>query len=206
MVRLLAALANGGVRLVGTIGGELVRFCLRRGWLYFPFVSEALSTVPFAVGWKLRQAVYARVLPRIGSGAVLHHGVTLEDPRTEFGDDVWIGSGTYVDYAIVGDHVLVGPHAVLLAGGRQHRANRTDVPIKQQGNPPKQPLEIGEGAWIGANATVMAAVRSHAIVGAGSVVTREVPAFAVVAGNPARVLRVRRTAEELAQEPSDAGR
>jgi acetyltransferase-like isoleucine patch superfamily enzyme len=143
------------------------------------------------VGWKVRQAVYARILPRIGQTAVLHYGVILEDPRTKIGEDVWVGAGTYIDFAVVGNHVLIGPRAVLLAGGRHHRSDRLDVPIKLQGNPVKEPLLIGEGAWIGANATVMAPVGRDAIVGAGSVVTREVPPYAIVVGNPARILRMR---------------
>jgi virginiamycin A acetyltransferase len=191
MRRLLVAIWNGSISLGGSALGCWCGLLVRRRWLYFPFVSEALSALPFAVGWKLRRAVYARILPRIGRTAVLHYGVVLEDPRTEIGEDVWVGAGAYLDFAVVGDHVLIGPRSVLLAGGRHHRADRLDIPIKLQGNPPKEPLLIGEGAWIGANATVMAPVGHDAIVGAGSVVTREVPAYAVVAGNPARILRMR---------------
>ena len=187
----LARLLNGSLDLVGGAAGSLVRIGVRRGWLYFPFVSEALSTLPFSVGFKLRRAVYARILPRIGADAVLHRGVVLEDPRTSIGRDVWISGGCYLDYVEIEDSVLIGPQAVLLSGGRHHRMDRLDVPIKQQGNPEKQPLRIGRGAWIGANATVMADVGHDAIVGAGAVVTRPAPPYAVVGGNPARVLRMR---------------
>jgi acetyltransferase-like isoleucine patch superfamily enzyme len=174
----------------GVLGRALGRAVAAR-WLYFPFVSEALSMVPFSIGWKLRSAVYSRMLSRVGRDAVLHFGVSIEDPRTSIGDDVWISVHCYLDYVEIGDAVLIGPHAVLLAGGRHHRFDRLDVPIKEQGNPVKEPLRIGRGAWIGANATVMAEVGHDAIVGAGAVVTKPVPAFGVVAGNPARLLRLR---------------
>ena len=98
---------------------------------------------------------------------------------------------SYLDYVEIGDAVLIGPHAVLLAGGRPHRFDRLDVPIKDQGNLPKEPLRIGRGAWIGANATVMAEVGHDAIVGAGAVVTKPVLPYAVVAGNPARLVKMR---------------
>lgn len=199
MGQLLTAIWNGSIDALGALLGAFVRLCVQRGWLYFPFVSEALSRVPFSLGWKLRRAVFARVLPQIGADAVLHFGVILEDERTRIGADVWISSHCYVDYAHIGDSVLIGPQAVLLAGGKQHRVDRLDIPIKQQGNPPKQPLLIGRGAWIGANATVMAEVGHDAIVGAGAVVTKPVPPLAIVAGNPARVLRMR-NANENAQE------
>ena len=176
---------------VGALAGPPLRFAVSRGIVHFPFLSDLLGRVPFSPGWKLRRAVYARILPRIGRNVILHPGVVLEDPRTSFGDDVWVSHQCYLDYATIGDHVLVGPHAVILAGRHPHQAERLDIPIKLQPNNPKQPVSLGNGCWIGANATVMADVGHDAIVGAGSVVTRAVPPFAIVAGNPARVLRMR---------------
>ena len=64
-------------------------------------------------------------------------------------------------------------------------------------------VAIGDGAWIGANATVMADVGRHAIVGAGSVVVHPVPDYAIVAGNPARFIRDRRQTD-LAPAPGTA--
>jgi acetyltransferase-like isoleucine patch superfamily enzyme len=52
-------------------------------------------------------------------------------------------------------------------------------------------VHVGEGAWIGSAAVVMADVGSHSIVGAGAVVTRPLPDFVVAAGVPARVIRSR---------------
>jgi len=162
-----------------------------RGWIHFPFLSAVLATLPFSTGWKLRCAIYGRILPQMGRRSVLHPGVVLEDPRTIIGEDVWISHYCYVDYAHIEDDVLIGPHAMILAGGRHHRTDRTDLPISRQGSNPKQPVVLGRGCWIGANATVMGSVGHDAIVGAGSVVTKPVAPFAVVAGNPARVLRIR---------------
>lgn len=201
MRRPLAYAANAAVDGVGSALGRLLDRGVRSGWLHFPFVSEALSLVPFSVGWKLRRAAYARLLPQVGTDVVLHFGVCLDDPRTTIGTNVWISVGCYLDYAQIEDGVLIGPHAVLLAGGRHHRFDRLDVPIKDQGNPPKEPLRIGRGAWIGANATVLAEVGHDAIVGAGAVVTRPVPPYAIAAGNPARVLRTRDETGQRAAEP-----
>ena len=191
MRRALSYIWNTAIDTIGVCFGIVARVGVTRGWLYFPFLCDLLSLAPFSFGWKLRRAVYSCLLSHIGKDAILHFGVILEDPRTTIGSDVWISSGCYIDYAHIGDSVLIGPQAVLLAGGRHHRFEDLDVPIKQQGNPPKQPLRIDHGTWIGANATVMANVGHDAIVGAGSVVTRHVPPYAVVAGNPARILRMR---------------
>jgi virginiamycin A acetyltransferase len=182
---------NASIRLVGGVVGCFLSSGIRRRWFHFPFVSEALSCLPFSLGWKLRSAIYKQVLVKYGDDTVLHFGVTLEDERTQIGSNVWVSVGSYIDYAEIGDSVLIGPYGVLLAGGRAHRFDRLDIPIKDQGNLPKKPLQVGVGAWIGAHATVMATVGEHAIVGAGSVVTKEVPAYAVVAGNPAKILYMR---------------
>lgn len=191
MSEFLVKTYNSTVERIGDSVGRRARKRIDRKRLYFPYLSESLSRIPFAFGWKLRRAVYARVLPAVGKDVVLHHGVVIEDERTTFGDDIWVSVGTYIDYAIIEDHVLIGQHVVLLAGKGHHNFERTDIPIKQQGNPPKEPVTIGRGAWIGANSTVMADVGHDAIVGAGSVVTKPVPPMAIVAGNPARVIRMR---------------
>jgi virginiamycin A acetyltransferase len=182
----IAKTYNKSVDKFGALVGKLAK-----NRFHFPFLSEAISRIPFSFGWKLRRSIYARILPRIGENVVLNHGVVIDDARTSFGDDIWVSVGSYIDYAIIEDHVLIGQHVVILAGKTHHFTDRLDIPIKQQGNPPKVPVTIGRGAWIGANATVMADVGNDAIIGAGSVVTRPVPPFAIVAGNPARLIRMR---------------
>jgi UDP-2-acetamido-3-amino-2,3-dideoxy-glucuronate N-acetyltransferase len=61
------------------------------------------------------------------------------------------------------------------------------------------PIFVGEGASLGSNATVIGGIRigSHAVIGAGAVVTTDIPDFSIVAGNPARVVRSFANAEEL---------
>lgn len=159
---------------------------------YWPFFSEALGMVPFTFGWQLRQETYRRLGVCRDTDVVLNHGTTIGDRRTTIGSDVWLARDVYLEYAHIGNHVLIGPGSVLLAGRHHHRMGDVEVPIKQQGNNPLTPINIGEGAWIGANATVMADVGRHAIVGSGAVVVKPVPDYAVVVGNPARFVRDRR--------------
>jgi acetyltransferase-like isoleucine patch superfamily enzyme len=91
----------------------------------------------------------------------------------------------------MGDHVRVGAHASIL--GFNHNHARLDRPIHEQGLSSKG-IRIGDDVWIGSGALLLdgVSVGSHCIVAAGAVVTRDVPDWAVVAGNPARVLRDRR--------------
>lgn len=190
-----SALVKTYNRLIASLGGftgSVAKKPLVTGRLHFPYLSEALSQIPFDFGWKFRRAVYAKILPQVGENVILHHGVTIEDERTTFGDNVWVSVGSYIDYVIIEDDVLIGQNVVLLSGKNHHFIHRTDIPIKQQGNPPKMPITIGRGVWIGANATVMADVGNDAIVGAGSVVIKPVPPFAIVAGNPAKLIKMRK--------------
>lgn len=182
---------NSSIHLSGGLCGAVLAFGVKRSWLYFPFISQALSLLPFAFGWKFRRAAYSRLLAKIGDDAVLHFGVLIEDERSSIGNDVWVSAGCYLDYVEIGDRVLVGPQAVLLAGGHAHRSDTLSVPIKHQGNHPKKPLRIENGAWVGARAVVLAHVGHDSIIGAGAVVTRPVPPYAIVAGNPARIIRMR---------------
>mgnify|MGYP000091352893 CR=1 FL=1 len=65
--------------------------------------------------------------------------------------------------------------------------------IRRQGALPVNPVEIGDDVWIGTRVIVLPGVKLGAgcVIGAGSVVTRDIPPLAVAAGNPARVIRQR---------------
>ncbi|HEX9638281.1 MAG TPA: acyltransferase [Acidobacteriota bacterium] len=79
-------------------------------------------------------------------------------------------------------------------GGGQHRIDRTDIPIVEQGFESRGGVKIGDDVWIGAGVVVHDGVQigNGAVIGAGSVVTGDIPAFAVALGVPARVVRDRR--------------
>lgn len=99
------------------------------------------------------------------------------------GDRVTVKSGVYVWAGTrVGNDVFLGPNATF-TNDKFPRSKQ--YPEKFSG------IVIEDGASIGANATLLPGIRigKHAMVGAGAVVTRDVPAYAVVAGNPATVLR-----------------
>ncbi|KRL27781.1 galactoside O-acetyltransferase [Limosilactobacillus frumenti DSM 13145] len=104
-----------------------------------------------------------------------------------FGKNVFINSGvTFVDLGgiYLSDKVLIGPKANIISVNHPlDPTNRRNVELK--------PVYIHENAWIGANATVLPGVSigRNAVVAAGAVVTKNVPANTVVAGVPARVIK-----------------
>lgn len=90
----------------------------------------------------------------------------------------------------VGANVLIGPNVFI--GTEKHKFERTDLTIREQGIV-KAPVVIEDDVWIGANSVILGGNRigRGAIIGAGSIVTKNVHNMEIVAGNPARVLRTR---------------
>ena len=91
----------------------------------------------------------------------------------------------------IGRETLLAAYCYVVGGG--HDFDRPDLPVVQQSRP-SQGIVVGPGGWLGAGAIVLdgVTVGPSAIVGAHAVVTQDVPAFAIVAGAPARVVRDRR--------------
>jgi UDP-2-acetamido-3-amino-2,3-dideoxy-glucuronate N-acetyltransferase len=116
---------------------------------------------------------------RIGRGCVLGQNVFVAATVT-IGDGVHIQNNVSLyDGVILADHVFVGPSAVF-----------TNVTRPRVEHPRKDAYEetrIARGVTIGANATIVCGVKlgEYAFVGAGAVVTHDIPAYALVAGNPA---------------------
>lgn len=112
---------------------------------------------------------------------------------TDFGKNITIGNNVFINAGckfqdqggiVIGDGALIG-HNVVLA-----TLNHDLAPEKRQQLHPA-PIRIGCGVWIGANATVTSGVTigDYAVVAAGAVVNRDVPAYTVVGGLPARVIK-----------------
>jgi UDP-2-acetamido-3-amino-2,3-dideoxy-glucuronate N-acetyltransferase len=102
-----------------------------------------------------------------------------------------ISSHTFICEGVrVEDEVFVG-HGVMFINDRRPRATRADGEPRTEEDWTLEPTIVRRGASIGSNATILCGVEigERAVVGAGAVVTRDVPAGATVAGNPARVIR-----------------
>jgi acetyltransferase-like isoleucine patch superfamily enzyme len=160
----------------------------------------------------MRRVVFRALARSFGNGVTVGTGVGFKHPETfEIGDGVFIGDQAYIQgrfdgRCIIGRNVWIGPQSYFDARdlvleeyvgwgpgakvlGSKHTGLPADVPIIQTDLEIK-PVRVGEWADIGTNAVLLPGVTigKGAMVGAGAVVTEDVPAFAKVAGVPAKVI------------------
>lgn len=126
----------------------------------------------------------------LGSATIEPYCRILGDPRITIGRDFYANVGCHLLGDItIGDYVMIGPKAILwsrdhgMAGGQ---------PMKHQPHF-NAPIRIGSDVWIGAGVVILKGVSigNGAVIAAGAVVTKNVPQFAIVGGNPARVIKFR---------------
>ena len=147
-------------------------------------------------------ALYGERYIRIGEGTLFWPFVSLSagvSPAHDLGDTevVSIGSHTLIgkgsaivghERIVIGDDVFTGHHVYVTDAN--HGYEDLDTPIGRQ-FAPSRPVVIGDGTWLGHGAIVLpgASIGRHVVVGAGSVVTGNIPDHCVAVGNPARVIR-----------------
>jgi acetyltransferase-like isoleucine patch superfamily enzyme len=129
----------------------------------------------------------------IGRGTVLESGVTVQSAkgRVRLGQRVYLSRGVtvgVVDLVEIGDFALVGPGCYITDA--DHRFEDPLLPVPDQGMTVKGPTVIEDNVWLGANVVVTSGVRigKRSVIGANSVVTRDIPEFSIAAGIPAKVV------------------
>jgi virginiamycin A acetyltransferase len=156
----------------------------------FPGWSQAFALVPGLTGVYLRRAFYGRIFPRCSSDACIGFGTVFSHPTAEVGRGVYVGVYCCLGAVTLEDDALLGSHVSVTNGAAQHGIDRLDVPVREQpGAWPR--VTIGRDSWIGDRAVVLADVGRHCVIGAGAVVTRPIPDYAIAVGVPARVIRYR---------------
>lgn len=128
----------------------------------------------------------------IESGAIFGRG---ENVRIGDNSDIGINCQIWGTVSI-GNDSFMGPEVVIRT--TNHNFWQTNLPIRLQGSEKEAPVKIGNDVWIGQRAIILPGINigNHAIIGAGSVVTKNIEPWAIVGGNPARIIRMRKTEGE----------
>jgi len=166
--------------------------------LYYGFARYLpKSTTPFCgkPSMKLRSRLCGYLFSACGEKLVVENNVYIGNGRNfSVGNEVALGSNfkSTNRFVKIGNNLMMAEDVLFLGGG--HKYNRLDIPIGHQGAEPKTPLTIDDDVWIGARAMILPGCKhigKGVIVGAGSVVTKDIPDYAIVGGNPARVIKYR---------------
>ena len=196
---------NTMMRIIKELGLEILRWA-----------SVVLIWMPGYAGIFLRYFFYRPFFHRCGSKVCLTHGCCIKGFRNisfgnditlgpnaqiyadgvgssiTFGDQVGLNSNVMINADLggtikIGRYTIIGPNVVFRAAN--HQFNRRDLPIRQQAHEPGI-IVVEEDVWIGANAVILPNVTIHkgAVIGAGAVVTKDVPEYTVVAGVPAQTI------------------
>lgn len=138
----------------------------------------------------LRKVFVSSYLSSCGKNLRVKSGAEIS-PRAKVGDNSELGTRCLIQSDVeIGSNVIMGPDVKIYC--RNHNYNRLDIPIQKQGKTTRKTI-IGNDVWIGANVLITAGVKvgDHAILAGGAVVTKDVPSYAIVGGNPAKVIKFR---------------
>jgi len=166
------------------------------GSLHFRLILARLLAAPFPLffGGRLRAQFLRWIGFRIGKGTYLWDMPVITGSqglyqRLQIGSNSLVSVGCYFDLAgeiTIGSWVGLSPQVMLLTGTHEFSDSQNRV-----GNLTPRSIRVGDGSWLGARCTILPGVEvgEGAVIAAGAVVTRDVPAHSIVAGVPAKVVR-----------------
>jgi virginiamycin A acetyltransferase len=152
--------------------------------------SQLLSLLPGVSGQYLRRAFLQRVLARCHHSALVEFGTLFSQAGAVLDENVYVGPRCQLGLVYLCRDVLLASNVQIPSGGKTHYFDDPTRPIREQGGE-RRMVTVGEGAWVGTGAIVLADVGKGTVVAAGSVVTKPLPDNVIAAGVPARVIRSR---------------
>jgi len=145
------------------------------------------------LGKMCRAMACRRLFRSCGQGVNVERGAYFDSGwELEIGHNSGLGINCDVPFDLkIGDDVMMGPDVFIV--GNNHRFDDLNIPMRLQGNQESRPVRVGDDVWIGAKVIILPGltIGKGAIIGAGAVVTKDVPPYAICVGNPARVIRFR---------------
>jgi acetyltransferase-like isoleucine patch superfamily enzyme len=164
--------------------GVLEKMLWRGEWLFL-LGTHLFALFPGIPGTYLRAAFYWATLDACSWESHIGFGSLFTHRAASVGSCVSTGAYCVIGHARIGPGAMLGSRVSIPSGKRQHFDDSGAVSTDTR----YDTVSIGRGCWIGEAAVVMADVGDSAVISAGAVVTRPVPARTIAGGNPAKVLR-----------------
>ena len=159
-------------------------------------VAKRLPTQPvpgWKIGYRLRRVLVRHIFAECGEGVIVKQNCYFGTGATlRIGSNSQLGANARIDASVtIGDDVVMGPDVVIMT--ISHEFEDPSIPVRLQGARPRDPVVIGNDVWIATRVIIMPGVTigDHSIIGANSVVVRNIPPLSVAAGVPCRVIRRR---------------
>lgn len=141
----------------------------------------------------LRAWCCRQFLTHVGEDVNIERGADIQSLNVSIGDHSGIGINSHIYGAVtIGENVMMGPECVIHTN--DHKFDRIDIPMCQQGFGEEKPVTIGSDVWLGDRVVILKGVTigNGAVLGSCSVVTKDIPEYAVAVGNPAVVKKYRK--------------
>jgi len=158
--------------------------------------GQFFSLIPGIPGDYMRVAYYWMTLESCSLRCRISFGAFFSNARATVAEGVYIGPRCILGRARIGARTQIASQVQILSGARQHGRDEQGKTLGSHTGAFRD-VSIGQDAWIGAAAIVMADVGERVTIGAGSVVTKPVPDGVVAVGNPARILHVQPADESV---------
>ncbi len=154
------------------------------------------SQSPFNLGSNSFRRICAKhIFKFVGKNVTIEKGAFFGKGE---GIEIYEGGGIGINASIqgplvIGKNVMMGPDVIVYTRG--HKFDRLDIPMNRQGETRPLKVIIGDDVWIGARVVILPGVRigRGVIIGAGAVVTKNIPDYSVVAGVPAKIIKNRKS-------------
>jgi maltose O-acetyltransferase len=166
-------------------------FCLGLYYGLARYLPVSYKPYGGKVAQKLRSFCCKRFFSYCGKDVNIEKGVEFISLDIRIGDRSGLGINSLIGMVTIGKDVMMGPDVMIIS--LNHNFADLSKPMDTQGLDEHKRVLIDDDVWIGARSIILPGRRigTGAIIGAGAVVTKDVPPYAVVAGNPARVLKYR---------------
>lgn len=157
-----------------------------KGKYFFQTFAQCFAIIPGIIGIYIRKEFYNMVLEDSHVNYILF-GTIIANKKVKIGEGVGIGGYSIIGSCEIGDGAAIGNGVHIISGKKIHEFGSSGVDLTKEMTLTK--IYIGEKSWIGNNSVVMANIGRNCIIGAGSIVTKDIKDSVLAAGNPAKIIK-----------------